>query len=84
MAASAGPRPGWSRRAQYGLFFSFLAVLAGLIPVTMGLLVQLGIGVPVTAMSLMIRMLELFVSFLQAYIFMMLTIVYIAMGEEHH
>ena len=31
MAASAGPRPGWSRRAQYSLFFSFLAVLAGLI-----------------------------------------------------
>ena len=27
----AAPRPGWSRRAQYGLFFSFLAVLAGLI-----------------------------------------------------
>jgi rod shape-determining protein MreC len=31
VAASAGPRPGWSRRAQYGLFFSFLAVVAGLI-----------------------------------------------------
>ena len=31
MAASAGPRPGWSRRAQYCLFFSFLAVIAGLI-----------------------------------------------------
>lgn len=31
MAASAGPRPGWSRRAQYGMFFSFLAVIAGLI-----------------------------------------------------
>ncbi|MBA3666292.1 MAG: rod shape-determining protein MreC [Sphingomonas sp.] len=31
MAASAGPRPGWSRRAQYGLFFSFMAVVAGLI-----------------------------------------------------
>lgn len=29
MAAPAGPRPGWSRRAQYGLFFSFLAVIAG-------------------------------------------------------
>ena len=27
----APPRPGWSRRAQYGLFFSFLAVVAGLI-----------------------------------------------------
>lgn len=31
MAASAGPRPGWSRRAQYSLFFSFLAVIGGLI-----------------------------------------------------
>ena len=31
MAASAGSRPGWSRRAQYSLFFSFLAVVAGLI-----------------------------------------------------
>ena len=31
MAAGAGPRPGWSRRAQYGLFFSFLAVIAGLV-----------------------------------------------------
>lgn len=27
----APPRPGWSRRAQYGLFFSFLAVIAGMI-----------------------------------------------------
>ena len=27
----APPRPGWSRRAQYGLFFSFVAVIAGLI-----------------------------------------------------
>jgi rod shape-determining protein MreC len=31
VAASAGPRPGWSRRAQYSLFFGFLAALAGLI-----------------------------------------------------
>lgn len=27
----APPRPGWSRRAQYGLFFSFLAVVGGVI-----------------------------------------------------
>ena len=27
----APPRPGWSRRAQYGLFFSFLALLAGIV-----------------------------------------------------
>ncbi|HXH52796.1 MAG TPA: rod shape-determining protein MreC [Sphingomicrobium sp.] len=31
MAAPAGPRPGWSRRAQYGLFFSFIAAIVGLI-----------------------------------------------------
>lgn len=27
MAPPAGPRPGWSRRAQYGLFFSFIAAI---------------------------------------------------------
>jgi rod shape-determining protein MreC len=27
----APPRPGWSRRAQYGLFFSFVAVIAGMV-----------------------------------------------------
>src|SRR3954453_22097259 len=27
----ATARPGWSRRAQYGLFFSFLAVMAGIV-----------------------------------------------------
>jgi rod shape-determining protein MreC len=31
MASPAGPRPGWSRRAQYGLFFGFIAVIAGTI-----------------------------------------------------
>ncbi|HET8534823.1 MAG TPA: rod shape-determining protein MreC [Sphingomicrobium sp.] len=30
MAAPSGPRPGWSRRAQYGLFFSLIAAIAGL------------------------------------------------------
>jgi rod shape-determining protein MreC len=29
MASPAGPRPGWSRRAQYGLFFGFIALIAG-------------------------------------------------------
>ena len=41
MAASLGPRPGWSRRAQYGLFFGFLATVAtiviGLIMLTLSL-----------------------------------------------
>ena len=31
MTAPAGPRPGWSRRAQYSLFFGFLAAVAGLL-----------------------------------------------------
>jgi rod shape-determining protein MreC len=31
MAPATGSRPGWSRRAQYSLFFSFLAVIAGII-----------------------------------------------------
>ena len=41
MAASAGPRPGWSRRAQYSLFFSFLAVIVGLIVGLMLLILSL-------------------------------------------
>jgi len=31
MAPPLGARPGWSRRAQYSLFFSFLLALAGLV-----------------------------------------------------
>jgi rod shape-determining protein MreC len=31
MAPSLGARPGWSRRAQYSLFFSFILALAGLV-----------------------------------------------------
>ena len=31
MAPPGGPRPGWSRRAQYSLFFSFIAAVAGLL-----------------------------------------------------
>ena len=37
MASPAGARPGWSRRAQYGLFFSFIAAVAGLL-IGLGLL----------------------------------------------
>jgi uncharacterized protein len=29
MVSPAGPRPGWSRRAQYSLFFGFLAAVVG-------------------------------------------------------
>ncbi|GAA4017798.1 hypothetical protein GCM10022280_16390 [Sphingomonas swuensis] len=37
MAPGPGARPGWSRRAQYGVFFSFLAAIAGLL-IGLGLL----------------------------------------------
>ncbi len=37
MAPQSSARPGWSRRAQYGLFFSFLAAIAGLL-IGLGLL----------------------------------------------
>ncbi|WP_300974793.1 rod shape-determining protein MreC [Sphingomonas sp. LHG3406-1] len=37
MAPGQQKRPGWSRRAQYGLFFSFVAAIAGLL-VGLGLL----------------------------------------------
>lgn len=62
-----------------------LAALIGLIPVTLGVLAQIGVGVPVTALSLMIRMLELFVAFLQAYIFTFLTTLFVAaaVAPEH-
>lgn len=42
MAPGPGARPGWSRRAQYGLFFSFLAAIAGLL-----------VGLALLALSLM-------------------------------
>jgi F-type H+-transporting ATPase subunit a len=62
-----------------------LAALIGLIPVTAGLLTQIGVGVPVTALSLLIRVLELFVAFLQAYIFTFLATLFIAsaVAPEH-
>jgi F0F1-type ATP synthase membrane subunit a len=62
-----------------------LAVLITFIPVTLGIAFQLAVGVPVTMLSLLIRMLELFVAFLQAYIFMFLTTLFIAsaVAPEH-
>jgi F0F1-type ATP synthase membrane subunit a len=62
-----------------------LAVLVGLIPVGLGLAAQLGVGAPVTILSLLIRVLELFVAFLQAYIFTFLTTLFIAsaVAPEH-
>jgi F-type H+-transporting ATPase subunit a len=62
-----------------------LAALILLIPVTAGLAMQIGIGAPVTVLSLLIRLLELFVAFLQAYIFTFLTTLFIAsaVAPEH-
>jgi F0F1-type ATP synthase membrane subunit a len=62
-----------------------LAALILLIPVTAGVAAQIGIGVPVTLLSLLIRVLELFVAFLQAYIFTFLTTLFIAsaVAPEH-
>src|SRR4051812_14324549 len=62
-----------------------LAALILLIPLGAGLAVQIGIGAPVTVLSLLIRILELFVAFLQAYIFTFLTTLFIAsaVAPEH-
>jgi F0F1-type ATP synthase membrane subunit a len=62
-----------------------LAALVFLIPVTAGIVAQIGIGAPVTLLSLLIRFLELFVAFLQAYIFVFLTTLFIAsaVAPEH-
>ena len=62
-----------------------LAALVGLILLVPPGLAMIGIGVPITALSLLIRMLELFVAFLQAYIFTFLTTLFIAsaVAPEH-
>jgi F0F1-type ATP synthase membrane subunit a len=62
-----------------------LASLILLIPVTAGVAMQIGIGTPVTLLSLLIRVLEVFVAFLQAYIFTFLTTLFIAsaVAPEH-
>ncbi|HTL30663.1 MAG TPA: F0F1 ATP synthase subunit A [Tepidisphaeraceae bacterium] len=62
-----------------------LAVLVGLIPLGAGIASQIGVGIPVTALSLLIRVLELFVAFLQAYIFTFLATLFIAsaVAPEH-
>jgi hypothetical protein len=62
-----------------------LGALVLMIPVTAGIVHQLGTGAPVTLLSLVIRMLELFVAFLQAYIFTFLVTLFIAsaVAPEH-
>jgi F0F1-type ATP synthase membrane subunit a len=62
-----------------------LAALLVLIPLSSGFATQLAVGAPVTILSLLIRVLELFVAFLQAYIFTFLTTLFIAsaVAPEH-
>jgi F0F1-type ATP synthase membrane subunit a len=62
-----------------------LAALVGLIILAPSIAGQIGVGIPVMALSLLIRMLELFVAVLQAYIFMFLTTLFIAsaVAPEH-
>lgn len=62
-----------------------LSALIILIPVTSTAAVHFGIGIPVTALSLGIRVLEVFVAFLQAYIFTFLATLFIAsaVAPEH-
>jgi hypothetical protein len=62
-----------------------LAALVMLIPIGLGAGAQIGVGAPVTVLSLLIRVLELFVAFLQAYIFVFLTTLFIAsaVAPEH-
>jgi len=62
-----------------------LGSLVLLIPLSAPFLHQIGVGAPVTILSLLIRVLELFVCFLQAYIFTFLTTLFIAsaVAPEH-
>jgi F0F1-type ATP synthase membrane subunit a len=62
-----------------------LAVLAGLILLVPSFAGQLGVAVPVVILSLLVRVLELFVSFLQAYIFVFLATLFLAsaVAPEH-
>jgi F0F1-type ATP synthase membrane subunit a len=62
-----------------------LAVLIGLITLMPTVLGQIGVGIPVTLLALLIRVLELFVAFLQAYIFTFLATLFIAgaVAPEH-
>lgn len=62
-----------------------LGMLIGLILFTTNYLVQAAVGVPVVALCLLISILEVFVAFLQAYIFMFLTTLFIAsaVAPEH-
>jgi F-type H+-transporting ATPase subunit a len=62
-----------------------LAALVGLVPLTAGIAWMLGISIPVVLGSAALSVLELFVAFLQAYIFVFLTTLFIAsaVAPEH-
>lgn len=62
-----------------------LASLILLIPLTAGVGAQLAAGLPITLLSLLIRLLEVFVAFLQTYIFVFLTTLFLAsaIAPEH-
>jgi F0F1-type ATP synthase membrane subunit a len=62
-----------------------LGSLVLMIPFSASIIHQMGVGLPVTILSLLIRVLELFVSFLQAYIFTFLATLFIAsaVAPEH-
>jgi F-type H+-transporting ATPase subunit a len=62
-----------------------LAVLIGLIVAMPTILGQISVGVPVMALDLLIQLLEVLVAFLQAYIFVFLTALFIggAVAPEH-
>ena len=74
-----------SLETDHFLIWISICLLAGLIVAMPTILGQIGVGIPVTLLSLMIRMLELFVSFLQAYIFTFLATLFIAsaVAPEH-
>ena len=60
-----------------------IAALLGLIISAGGLVGQVGVGIPVILGAVAISMLELFVAFLQAFIFTFLTVLFIAAGAAH-
>jgi len=62
-----------------------LAALIGLIVVAPTIMGQIGVGIPVMLLDLLIQLLELLVAFLQAYIFAFLTAMFIAgaVAPEH-
>ena len=67
-----------------GISYDLLAVLIGLIVMGPGM-IQLALGIPIGALDLGIQVLEIFVAFLQAYIFTFLTTLFIAsaVAPEH-